>query len=58
MTIAEIVQELAPQDIGQRSIADALAVLVQEEKVSLQGGQGKYIPAAAEVPTAPDQPSS
>jgi hypothetical protein len=58
MTIAEIVQELAPQDIGQRSIADALGVLVQEEKVSLQGGRGKYIPAAAEVPTAPDQPSS
>jgi hypothetical protein len=58
MTIAEIVKELAPQDIGQRSIADALGVLVQEEKVSLHGGRGKYIPAAAEVPTAPDQPSS
>ena len=58
MTIAEIVNELAPHDIGQRSIADALGVLVQEEKVSLQGGRGKYIPAAAEVPTAPDQPSS
>jgi hypothetical protein len=57
MTIAEIVKELAPQDIGQRSIADALGVLVQEEKVSLHG-RGKYIPAAAEVPTAPDQPSS
>ena len=58
MTIAEIVQELAPHDIGKGSIADALGVLAQEEKVSLQGGRGKYIPAAAEVPTAPDQPSS
>jgi hypothetical protein len=58
MTTAEIVNELAPQDIGQRSIADALDVLVQAKKVSLQGSRGKYVPAAAEVPTAPDQPSS
>jgi len=58
MTTAEIIEELGPQGIGQQSIANALGALVQAKKVSSQGGGGKYISAAAEVPTAPDQPSS
>ena len=33
-------------------------LLVEAKKVSLHDKEGKYIPAAAEVPTAPDQPSS
>jgi hypothetical protein len=58
MTTAEITAELGPQGIGQQSIAIALCALVQAEKVSSQSEGGKYFPAAAEVPTAPDQPSS
>jgi hypothetical protein len=59
MTSAEIIEELGRQGIGtsQRSLEHALEALVQAKKVSLQGRGGKYLPAAAEVPTAPDQPS-
>ena len=58
MTTAEITAELGPQGIGRQSIASALGALVQAEKLSSQREGGKYLPAAAEVPTAPDQPSS
>jgi len=57
MTTAEIITELGPQGIGQESIANALDVLVQAKKFSSPGREGKYLPAASEVPTAPDQPS-
>jgi len=57
MTTAEITAELGPQGIGWQSIARALGVLVQADKVS-SPDSGKYFSAAAEVPTAPDQPSS
>jgi hypothetical protein len=57
MTTAEIINELGPQGIGQESIANALHVLVQAKKISSPGREGKYLPAASEVPTAPDQPS-
>jgi hypothetical protein len=57
MTTAEIITELRPQGIGQESIANALDVLVQAKKISSPGREGKYLPAASEVPTAPDQPS-
>ena len=56
MTTAEITAELGPQGIGRQAIA--LGALVQAEKVTSQRERGKYFPAAAEVPTAPDQPSS
>jgi hypothetical protein len=58
MTTGEITAELGPQGIGPQSIAIALGALVQAEKVSSQREGGTYFPAAAEVPTAPDQPSS
>ena len=58
MTTAEITAQLGPQGIGRQSIASALGALVRAEKVSSQRKGGKYLPAAAEVPTAPDQPSS
>jgi hypothetical protein len=58
MTTTEITAELAPQGIGQQSVVDALHALVQADKVSLQRDGSKYSSAAAEVPTAPDQPSS
>jgi hypothetical protein len=58
MTTAEIVKELGSQGIGEPSIAKALGLLARAKKVRLQKREGKYIPAAAEVPTAPDQPSS
>jgi hypothetical protein len=58
MTTAEITAELGPQGIGRQSIAEALGALVQAEKVSSQREGSKYFSAAAEVPTAPDQPSS
>lgn len=58
MTTAEITDELGRQGIGQQSIENALGVLVRAKKVSVQGSAAKYHPAAAEVPTAPDQPSS
>jgi hypothetical protein len=57
MTTAEIITELRPQGIGQESIANALDVLVHAKKISFPGREGKYLPAASEVPTAPDQPS-
>ena len=57
MTTAEITAELGPQGIGRQSIANALSVLVQAEKVS-SPERDKYFSAADEVPTAPDQPSS
>jgi hypothetical protein len=57
MTSAEIIQELGRQGISRHSIEHALEALIQAEKVSLQGRAGKYLPAAAEVPTAPDRPS-
>ena len=55
MTTAEIVEELGRQGIGQQSIENALGVLAQK-KVSVQSSAAKYRSAAAEVPTAPDQP--
>jgi hypothetical protein len=58
MTTTEIIKELGPQGFGQQSIANALGELVEAKKMSLNDREGKYIPAAAEVPTAPDQPSS
>jgi hypothetical protein len=58
MTTAEITAELGPQGIDRQSIVSALGALVQAEKLSSQREGGKYRPAAAEVPTAPDQPSS
>ena len=58
MTSAELVEELGPQGVGQQSIANALSALVQAQKVIAQGRGGKYLPASAEVPTAPDQPSA
>lgn len=57
MTSAEITKELSAQGINQQSIAAALGALVQAQKITLQGRGGKYLPASAEVPTAPDQPS-
>jgi hypothetical protein len=56
MTSAGIIKELGPQGIGEQLIENALGALLQAKKVSSRGG--KYISAAAEVPTAPDQPSS
>jgi hypothetical protein len=58
MATAEIITELGPQSIGQESIANEPDVLVQAKKISSPGREGKYLPAASEVPTAPDQPSS
>jgi hypothetical protein len=57
MTTAEIIRELGPQGIGEQSVADALGALVRAKKVG-KGSGAKYFPAAVEVPTAPDQPSS
>jgi hypothetical protein len=58
MTAAEIITELGPQGIGRDSIEKALGALTQARKISRQDRVGKYHPAAPEVPTAPDQPSS
>jgi len=58
MTSAEIVTEVGAQGIGQQPISDALGTLVQAKKITSEARGGKYFPAAAEVPTAPDQPSS
>ena len=58
MTTTEITAELGSLGIGPQSVVDALHALVQADKVSLQREGRKYFPAAAEVPTAPDQPSS
>ena len=58
MTTAEIIKELGSQGIGQQSIANALGALTSSKKITAQGRGGKYLPAAAEVPTAPDQPSA
>ena len=58
MTAAEICSELGPQGIGQESIADALNNLVHAQKLGWERTAGKYHSTAAEVPTAPDQPSS
>jgi hypothetical protein len=58
MTTAEIIGELGAEGIGQQSIANALEALVWAEKITSEGSGGRYFPAAAEVPTAPDQPSS
>jgi len=55
MTSAEVIAELGRQGIGRQSIEHSLDALLQAHKVSVQGR--KYHPAAAEVPTAPDQPS-
>jgi len=58
MTTTEITAELGSLGIGPQSVVDALHALVQADKVSLQREGRKYFSAAAEVPTAPDQPSS
>jgi hypothetical protein len=57
MTTPEIIKELGHHGIGEQSIENALGALVGARKVLLQGSGAKYLPAAAEVPTAPDQPS-
>jgi hypothetical protein len=58
MTAAEIITELGPQVIDRDSIENALGALIRARKISPQDRVGKYHPAAPEVPTAPDQPSS
>jgi hypothetical protein len=58
MTTEEIIRELAPEGIGRQSVADALDALIRAEKIHSEGAAGRYIPAAPEIPTAPDQPSS
>jgi hypothetical protein len=58
MTTAEIIALLKPHSIGQQSIANALGALVDQNKITSEGRGGKYRPADASVPTAPDQPSS
>jgi hypothetical protein len=58
MTSAEITNALGCQGIDQRSTANALTVLIEAKKITSEGRGGKYRSAAAEVPTAPDQPSS
>src|SRR5947207_14128186 len=57
LTSAEIVVKVGAQGIGQQSIWDALGTLVQAKKITSEARDGKYFPAASEVPTAPDQPS-
>ena len=57
MTTAEITAELGPQGIGRQSIVTRSARLFRQKRSAHRQG-GKYLPAAAEVPTAPDQPSS
>jgi hypothetical protein len=55
----EIINLLAAEGIGEQSISNSLSALVEARKVLLpQRRGGKYLSAAAEVPTAPDQPSS
>ena len=58
MTVAEIIRELGHQGIGQRSITAALDALVDAKKLRGQSTADKYFSVSAEVPTAPDQPSS
>jgi hypothetical protein len=58
LAMAEIIAELGAQGIGPQSIANALGTLVQAKKITSERRGGKYFPAASEVPTAPDQPSS
>ncbi|TMJ63904.1 MAG: hypothetical protein E6G83_16355 [Alphaproteobacteria bacterium] len=54
----EIIKLLATEGIGEQSISNSLSALVEARKVLLpQTRGGKYRSAAAEVPTAPDQPS-
>jgi hypothetical protein len=54
----EIIKLLATEGIGEQSISNSLSALVEARKVILpQSRGGKYRSAAAEVPTAPDQPS-
>jgi hypothetical protein len=55
----ELIKLLAAEGIGEQSISNSLSALVEARKVLLpQSRGGKYLSAAAEVPTAPDQPSS
>jgi len=58
MTVPEICSELGSQGIGHQSIANALNDLVQAQKLGWERTAGKYYSTAAEMPTAPDQPSS
>jgi hypothetical protein len=58
MTSGEITNALGCQGIDQQSTANALSLLIQAKKISSEDRGGKYRSAAAEVPTAPDQPSS
>ncbi|MBV9081961.1 MAG: hypothetical protein JOZ62_04740 [Acidobacteriaceae bacterium] len=58
MTSGEITNALGSQGIDQRSTANALSALIQAKKITSEGRRGKYHSAAAEVPTAPDLPSS
>jgi GH15 family glucan-1,4-alpha-glucosidase len=50
MTTAEIITELGAQGIGHQSIGNALSTLFQAKKISADDRDGKYFPAAAEVP--------
>ncbi len=55
----EIINLLAAEGIGEQSISNSLSALVEARKVLLPEKRGgKYLSAAAAVPTAPDQPSS
>ena len=56
---AEIINLVAAEGIGEQSISNSLSALVEARKVLLpQKRGGKYLSAATEVPTAPDQPSA
>ena len=41
----------------RRELLKMLKHLFRRKKISSPGREGKYLPAASEVPTAPDQPS-
>jgi hypothetical protein len=58
MTSDEITKALGREGIGQQSITNALSVLVQARKISLEGRGSRYRSTTDEVPTAPDLPSS
>jgi hypothetical protein len=59
LTRAELIKFLAEENIGEQSISNALGALTDAKKITAPPTRGgKYHPATAEVPTAPDQPSS
>lgn len=59
LTRAELIKLLAEEKIGEQSISNALGALTDAKKITAPPTRGgKYLPASAEIPTAPDQPSS